>query len=287
MNGQVFTDRRNLPHLRQDGATYFVTFRLNDSLPAQALKDLKILREEWEREHPPSHAEEQLEDIVRTISIRAEEWLDQGHGSCLLAQQALREPLERVLHGKSTLAFELGAYVIMPNHAHALARPLAPADEPLEMITRRWKGASSRGINEVRGESGSLWFGESHDRIVRDAEHLYRCVQYIGRNPIKAGLAEGSYARWISPEWEALGWGFKAKDGSRRQSYFERAEARSDRRGLKPALHLVQFHTRKRAPSFLPNSKLAPMMVTARNTMAHTPRAEATYLPVPMSWNNS
>ena len=25
--------RRNLPHLRIEGATYFVTFRLNDSLP--------------------------------------------------------------------------------------------------------------------------------------------------------------------------------------------------------------------------------------------------------------
>ena len=25
--------RRNLPHWRQDGATYFVTFRLDDALP--------------------------------------------------------------------------------------------------------------------------------------------------------------------------------------------------------------------------------------------------------------
>lgn len=106
--------RRNLPHLRQDGATYFVTFRLGDSLPAQALQDINALREEWEREHPAPHTDEELQSKVRAISAREEAWLDQGHGSCLLAQQAFREPVERLFHEKSRRAVELSAYVIMP-----------------------------------------------------------------------------------------------------------------------------------------------------------------------------
>lgn len=45
--------------------------------------------------------------------------------------------------------------------------------------------------------------------------------------------------------------------------------------------------TRKRAPIFLPRMRLLPTMVTARKTMAQTPRALAMYFPVPMSWKSS
>ena len=39
--------RRGLPHWRQDGATYFVTFRLADALPQSALRDLEIERKNF------------------------------------------------------------------------------------------------------------------------------------------------------------------------------------------------------------------------------------------------
>src|SRR5207253_11320934 len=38
---------RHLPHWRQDGATYFVTFRQHDSLPQEKLDQLEFLRREW------------------------------------------------------------------------------------------------------------------------------------------------------------------------------------------------------------------------------------------------
>src|SRR5262249_62338873 len=44
--------QRHLPHWRQDGATYFVTFRLADSLPQSKLDELALLKEAWERQHP-------------------------------------------------------------------------------------------------------------------------------------------------------------------------------------------------------------------------------------------
>ncbi len=43
----------------------------------------------------------------------------------------------------------------------------------------------------------------------------------------------------------------------------------------------------KTAPSRLPSIQLLPRIVTARKTIAHTPSAEAMYLPVPISWNSS
>ena len=41
--------RRHLPHWRQEGATYFVTFRLADALPQNKLRELAALREQWLR----------------------------------------------------------------------------------------------------------------------------------------------------------------------------------------------------------------------------------------------
>ncbi len=38
--GEFEIRHRNLPHWRQQGATYFVTFRLNDSLPQAKLAQL-------------------------------------------------------------------------------------------------------------------------------------------------------------------------------------------------------------------------------------------------------
>jgi hypothetical protein len=67
----------------------------------------------------------------------------------------------------------------------------------------------ARQINGAVGRSGVLWHDESFDRIIRDEEHLYRCIQYIGRNPRRIGLPKDWWIRWIRPSWEALGWTFE------------------------------------------------------------------------------
>jgi hypothetical protein len=47
----------NLPHWRQNGTIYFVTFRLADSLPQKKLDILTRERAEWHRTHPEPHDE--------------------------------------------------------------------------------------------------------------------------------------------------------------------------------------------------------------------------------------
>lgn len=106
--------------------------------------------------------------------------------------------------------YELGAYVVMPNHLHAVLRPLDPETHSLESILGSWKRFISRRINySTAKSSGNLWQQESFDRIIRDEEHLWRTIQYIGRNPELAGLPRIVCPRWIRPEWEALGWRFE------------------------------------------------------------------------------
>src|SRR5579863_3252461 len=81
--------QRHLPHWRQDGATYFVTFRLADSLPRSKLDQLECFKVEWERRHPPPRSNVALEELARKVQGWVERWLDQGMGSCVLKQAFL------------------------------------------------------------------------------------------------------------------------------------------------------------------------------------------------------
>lgn len=49
--GEMRVYVRNLPHWRQAGATYFVTFRQDDSIPQSVLAEWLDIRERWYRAH--------------------------------------------------------------------------------------------------------------------------------------------------------------------------------------------------------------------------------------------
>lgn len=205
----VETYRRYLPHWRQDGATYFVTFRLHDALPVEKQKQLREIKQDWEQENPAPHTDDQLKELHHLLGIKSEKWLDAGFGSCLLRVPFHRNYLESVLTFFNKNRFDLSSWVIMPNHVHLLVRPLVAKHWSLEKILQSWKRRSARDINRVRGKEGQVWLDESYDSIVRDAQHLWRCLQYIGQNPAKAKLPVGDYDRWVAPDWEKLGWRFE------------------------------------------------------------------------------
>jgi putative transposase len=201
---------RHLPHWRQDGATYFVTFRLHDSLPQTKLRELEEFRAEWERRHAHPRSDVACQELSRETMRRVEAWLDLGMGSCALRNSSHAAIVADSLHHFDGDRYELGCYVVMPNHAHVLVRPLASGQTALESILQSWKQFTAKRINRRLGESGALWQEESFDRIVRDEEHLYRCIQYIGANPARAGIRLSATPCWLRPQWHALGWGFAA-----------------------------------------------------------------------------
>ena len=200
---------RHLPHWRQDGATYFVTFRLHDSLPLPKLRELGFFRAEWQWRHPLPHSRDDKEDLARELMRRVEAWLDQGMGSCVLRSSDVSTILVQTLHRDDGSGRELDCYVVMPNHVHVIVRPLIPTALPLETVLQRWKGGASCEIQRHLQRSGMLWQRESFDRIIRDEEHLYRAIQYIGRNPKNAGLSPRDVRLWIRPSWVECGWRFE------------------------------------------------------------------------------
>jgi REP element-mobilizing transposase RayT len=162
-----------MPHWRQDGCTYFVTFRLADSVPAELLR-------RWQALQPKPEFPEQFH-----------QWLDQGHGDCVLRQPAIAAVVETALlhfHGERYL---LDDYVIMPNHVHVLVTPLGAHD--LSAILHSWKSFTAKRVNDALGRTGQLWQDESFDHIVRDEPALEQFAAYIQRNPQAASLKDGEY----------------------------------------------------------------------------------------------
>ena len=198
---------RHLPHWRQQGATYYVTFRLADALPQAKLQELKRWREEWERTHPEPRCAQHWDEFARQHSFLVERWIDEGFGECVFAYADIANVMTDALLYFQDERYTTHSYVVMPNHCHVAVKPLL--DWKLEQILDSWKGYVGHQVNRRLGRSGPLWQGESYDRIIRDDEHLYRVIQYIGNNPRKAHLPRSAWFRWIHPEWDRLGWGFR------------------------------------------------------------------------------
>lgn len=196
--------RRNLPHWRQQGATYFVTYRLSDSLPEERAAQLREYREEWERENPKPHTDEQLSEYAKLFSTRVENWLDGGAGCCALRSHANAELVDSALRHFDGERYRLFCSVIMPNHIHAIVKPLGK--NGLDEIWESWKKFSATRLSARGVEIRPVWSSEGYDRIIRDVEHLQRVVRYIGRNPGKIGLSrEETFCR-ICDDWMAEGW---------------------------------------------------------------------------------
>ena len=90
------------------------------------------------------------------------------------------------------IKWQLYSAVVMPDHVHALARPLTrPTGGAFNLaeLIHSIKRFSARKINQERGVQGSLWQDERFDRIVRDEAEFLEKWQYTINNPVKAGLA--------------------------------------------------------------------------------------------------
>ena len=87
----------NLPHWRQEGVTYFVTFRLADSLPHTKLDEWLRERDAWLVTHPKPWDDATGIAYHRRFTAKFEKWLDAGHGSCILARNEIRSIVANAL----------------------------------------------------------------------------------------------------------------------------------------------------------------------------------------------
>ena len=190
---EITTASRKLPHWSADHATYWVTYRLADSIPKIKLDAWKTELAEWTVKHPPPWDEATKKEHRERFTLRIEKWLDAGMGSCALARPDVREEARKSLLWFEGERFELRGAVIMPTHVHCVIKPFK--GHTISSILKSIKNASGLRANRILGKTGAFWQAESYDHIVRDETQYENCLRYIRENPLKAGLKEEAY--WL------------------------------------------------------------------------------------------
>ena len=143
-----------LPHWQQEGAVYFLTFRLADAIPGHLLDQWTTEHEAWIANYLQPWSVEVEQEYHHLFSGAMERWLDAGHGLCALRQSECRAHVENALRYFDGERCAQIAWVIMPNHVHVLFvlnDGLTPED-----IVQSWKRHSAVRINRVLGRSGTF-----------------------------------------------------------------------------------------------------------------------------------
>jgi len=172
---------RYLPHWRQPGAIYFLTFRTADSIPIDVLMTWRKERDAWLAEHPKPHNAETERKFHERFTEPMHRFLDEAHGECPFRNSGAREIMSSIFHQGDGADYALDAFVVMPNHVHVLVAPRGATR--LSTVVRTWKSVSAHRINQRFDRSGGLWQLESWDHLVRSQDHLERYRRYIENNP--------------------------------------------------------------------------------------------------------
>ncbi len=214
--GSSWHSRGYLPHFGSRTVIQHVTFQLADSLPKGVLDQLsqEIMRLPAERQEAEKRK-------------RVEEWMDAGHGDCALSDAVIAGAVQHALLCFDGQRYRMLAWVVMPNHVHALFQPLE--GWTVAKIVASWKKFTARKIFDQRrsrnadpgnaniliGEenppigkltlpassagAAGVWHREYWDRHIRDENHFQQTVAYIHQNPVKAELVDWAEDwRWSS-----------------------------------------------------------------------------------------
>ena len=155
-----------LPHWQPEGVAYFVTWRLAGSLPVAAVAHL------WTTRGAAFVAGDTLLDAA-------------GSGPRWLTQPVVATAVVRVLQeGVNAGRYELGAWVLMPNHVHLLLQPIDTLPRQIAWI----KGRTAFEVHRILQRSGACWAKDYFDHWIRDRDEWEKVIRYVERNPVKAGL---------------------------------------------------------------------------------------------------
>jgi REP element-mobilizing transposase RayT len=190
-------DRGRLPHWEKDGATYFITFRLADSLPKSVLDRIESERQATARTAQQFHRELSPDERRKIQSLSTpviERFLDSDAGLCHLRKAPIADEVANALRHFDEKRYRLFAWCIMPNHVHVVAR-LFPG-QTLATVVHSWKSFSAKHANRLLASHGVFWQREYYDHLIRCDAEFQRAIRYVAENPAKAGLSEWKWL-WV------------------------------------------------------------------------------------------
>ena len=205
MNKKEF-HRANLPHFQQPGQAYFITWNLQNAIPAKALKKfsekLSLIKVSVDFAEKTKQSPEQINALkneyrfLRKMMLKAlDDILDVGNHIDINLSKTENTSIVvnslRFWEGKKLRNY---AICVMPNHVHWVLE-LYNFDENgeavwLDDILKSVKQFSATQINKSENRLGKLWQKESWDTTIRDNLHLFKAIDYTRNNPVKAGLVK-------------------------------------------------------------------------------------------------
>jgi putative transposase len=165
--------RGYLPHFDSPETIQHIVFRTRHSLPKFLL------------ETPP------VDPALRRAAVDA--LLDESKNGCTLFDPAAAQLVEQAILRFDGVRYDILAWCIMPNHVHVVMRL---HDGRAGDIVRSWKTFTAREINQLNGVQGPFWAPDYFDRFMRDEDHLLRTLDYVEKNPVKAGRVANA-ADWL------------------------------------------------------------------------------------------
>jgi putative transposase len=93
-----------------------------------------------------------------------------------------------MLHYRDNQAYQVHAFVLMPEHFHLLVTPSAQLS--LERVVQLVKGGSAHTIRKQLGLTFPVWQRGFSDHRIRDSADYAAHLRYIDDNPVKRGLVE-------------------------------------------------------------------------------------------------
>ena len=114
-----------------------------------------------------------------------EAYLDRGRGECHLRQREIAQIVEEAVRFFHSERYDLRAWVVMPNHVHALFKVDAT---PMAEILESWKKYTAQMANRLLRRRGEFWQVDYWDTFMRKSEHELETRRYIENNPTKPGL---------------------------------------------------------------------------------------------------
>ena len=140
----------------------------------------------WLKNNPRPHSKTQRKAYHLLFPQRLERWLDQGHGSRLLARPEARDIVAAALRHFDGSRYQLDEFVVASTHVHAL---LSPAEgETLSSILHSWKSYTAKQLLKLSAATAlstapKVWQKESWDHLVRSPASLEKFRQYIRSHP--------------------------------------------------------------------------------------------------------
>ncbi|MBI1764445.1 MAG: hypothetical protein HYR56_23725 [Acidobacteria bacterium] len=233
--------RRRLPHLQPPGATFFLTFRLADSIPHEVWLTLREELDSIYEDLAEASEDEQALAREQRWFQRFEDYLhNTSEGPHWLKDDRIAALVKGAFHHLDGERYRLDAYCVMSNHVHTVLMPLPDTEagktaclnhklvedrdrkpgylttdedgqrqfvavtfHSLASIMHSIKRYSAREANLLLGRTGAFWQEESYDRYSRNHEEWQRTIRYVLNNPVKAGLVK---------EWQAWPWSWRRAD---------------------------------------------------------------------------